>query len=106
MNAEGNNGNSGKDAELDDDEGAIDDEIVDTEATIILTEIDDDDDLSETVVGLDVDEIVAKIEGTDAEELAKKRAAKKRLDALQEQLDKDDKFGSTYAFDVDKDLPT
>ncbi len=50
--------------------------------------------------------MVAKIENSDDEELAKKREAKKRLDELQEKLDKDDEFGSTYAFDLDDDLTT
>ena len=100
------NGESDKDTELNDGEAAIDDEVVDTETTVVLTEVDVDDGLSETVVGLDVDAMVAKIENADSEELAKKRAAKQRLDKVQEKLDKDDQFGSTYAFDIDEDLPT
>ena len=100
------NGESDKDTELNDDEAVIDDEVVDTETTVILTEVDVDDGLSETVVGLDVDAMVAKIENADSEELAKQREAKKRLDEVQEKLDKDDQFGSTYAFDIDEDLPS
>lgn len=95
------NGESDKDTDLNDDEGITDD----PEATVVLTEVDDDEGLSETVVGLDVDAIVTKLENGDTVELAKKRAAKKKLDELQE-LDKDDKFGSTYTFDLDEDLPT
>lgn len=98
MNVESN-----KDIELNGDEEFVED----PEATVILTEVDDDDDdLSETVVGLDLDAIVSKIESSDAAELAKKREAKKRLEELQERLDEDDEFGSTYAFDLDEDLPT
>jgi len=100
------NGEGDKDTELKDDQGVIDDEVVDTETTVVLTEVDIDDGLSETVVGLDVDAMVAKIENADSGELAKKRAAKQRLDKVQEKLDKDDQFGSTYAFDIDEDLPT
>jgi hypothetical protein len=97
VNVEGN-----KDIELDDD----DDVIEDPEETVVLTEVDDDDDdLSETVVGLDVDAIVAKMESSNAAELARKRAAKKRLEELRERLEEDDEFGSTYAFDIDDDLP-
>lgn len=85
----------------------IDDEVLeDPEATVVLTEVDTEEDLSETVVDLDVEAMVAKIENSDDEELAKKREAKKRLDELQEKLDKDDEFGSTYAFDLDDDLTT
>ena len=100
------NGESDKDKELNGDEGVVDGEVVDTEATVILTEVDVDDGLAETVVGLDVDAMVSKIENADSGELAKQREAKKRLDEVQEKLDKDDQFGSTYAFDIDEDLPT
>lgn len=85
----------------------IDDEVVsDPEATVVLTEVDAEDDMSETVVDLNVEALVAKIEDADDEELAKKREAKKRLDQVQEQLNGDDEFGSTYAFDLDDDLTT
>ena len=102
MNGEGNNGEGDKDTELNDDEGIIDD----PEQTVVLTEVDVDDGLAETVGGLDVDAMVSKIENADSEELAKQREAKKRLDKVQEKLDKDDQFGSTYTFDIDEDLPT
>ena len=99
MNDEGT-----KDIDIDDDDDVIDD----PEETIVLTEVDDDDDvdLSETVANLNVDALVKIIEDSDSEELAKKRAAKKRLEELQEKLHEDDEFGSTYAFDLDEDLST
>ena len=99
MNDEGT-----KDTEVDDD----DDIVSDPDETVVLTEVDDDDDgdLSETVADLDVDALVKIIEDSDSEELAKKRAAKKRLEELQDELHKDDEFGSTYAFDLDEDLTT
>lgn len=107
VNGEGNNGEGSKDTELLDDDGVVDDDVIDDpEETVVLTEIDVDDGLSETVVGLDVDAMVAKVENVDSEELAKKREAKQRLDKVQEKLDKDDQFGSTYTFDIDEDLPT
>ena len=106
MNGEGNNGEGDKDTELNDGEGVVDDEVVDPGETVVLTEVDVDDGLAETVVGLDVDAMVSKIENADSEELAKQREAKKRLDKVQEKLDKDDQFGSTYTFDIDEDLPT
>jgi hypothetical protein len=102
VNGEGNNGEGDKDTELNDDEGVVDD----PEQTVVLTEVDVDDGLAETVVGLEVDAMVSKIENADSEELAKQREAKKRLDKVQEKLDKDDQFGSTYTFDIDEDLPT
>jgi len=95
-----------KDTELNEVEGVADDEVIDPAETVVLTEVDTDDGLAETVGGLDVDAMVSKIENADAGELAKKREAKKRLDKVQEKLDKDDQFGSTYTFDIDEDLPT
>ena len=106
MNGEGNNGEGDKDTELNDGEGVVDDEVVDPAETIVLTEVDVDDGLAETADGLDVDAMVSKIENADSEELAKQREAKRRLDKVQEKLDKDDQFGSTYTFDIDEDLPT
>lgn len=95
-----------KNTDVDDDDD--DDEVVtDSEDTVVLTEVDaDDDDLSETVAGLNVDALVSIIENSDSGELAKKRAARKRLEELREQLDEDDEFGSTYTFDLDEDLST
>lgn len=90
---------------VEDDE---DDVVTDPDETVVLTEVDDDDDgdLSETVAGLNVDELVKIIEDSDSEELAKRRAARKRLEELRDDLHTDDEFGSTYAFDLDEDLTT
>ncbi|MGI9202098.1 MAG: hypothetical protein ACR2QL_13625 [Woeseiaceae bacterium] len=85
----------------------VDEEIVDDpEATVVLTEVDAEDGMAETVVDLNVEAMVAKIENADEEVLAQKREAKKRLDEAQEKLNEDDQFGSTYAFDLDDDLTT
>ena len=99
MNDEGS-----KNTEVVDDE----DDVSDPEETVVLTEVDDDDDVdfSETVANLNVDALVKIIENSDSEELAKRRAAKKRLEDLQDKLHEDDEFGSTYAFDLDEDLTT
>jgi len=90
---------------VDDDDDDIE---TDPDETVVLTEVDDDDDvdLSETVADLNVDELVKIIEDSDSEELAKRRAARKRLEELHEELHKDDEFGSTYTFDLDEDLTT
>ena len=50
----------------------------------MLTEVDAEDGMAETVVDLNVEAMVAKIENADEAELAQKREAKKRLDAMQE----------------------
>ena len=99
------NGEGSKDEDLLEVEGSNDEEeiVEDPDSTVVLTEVDADD-LGETVADLNVDALVEKMEKTDAAALAKKRAAKKRLEELQEQLHEDDEFGSTYAFDLDEDL--
>lgn len=51
---------------------------------------------------INVEKLVAKIDATDADETAHKREIREKLEALNEQ--RDDKFGSTYNFDLDKDL--
>jgi len=97
------NGEGTKDTDVTDD----DDVVSDPEETVVLTEVDDDDvDLSETVANLNVEELVKVIENSNSEEIAQRRAAKKRLEELQEKLHEDDEFGSTYAFDLDEDLTT
>ena len=107
MNGDGTKNEELTDAKSD-AEGVVDDDTIveDPEATVILTEVDVDDGMGETVVDLNVEAMVAKIENADEGELAQKRDAKKRLDQVQEQLNDDDKFGSTYAFDLDDDLTT
>ena len=100
------NGEGSKDEELRESEDGVDEEAIvdDPDATVVLTETDEDDSLGETVADLNVDALVEKIEKTDAAALAKKREAKKRLEELQDKLHEDDEFGSTYAFDLDEDL--
>jgi hypothetical protein len=58
-----------------------------------------DDDISgASTVELNIEKLVENI---DADEAARKRETKEKLEALDEQ--RDDKFGSTYNFDLDKD---
>ena len=58
-----------------------------------------DDDISgASTVELNIEKLVEHI---DADEAARKRETKEKLEALDEQ--RDDKFGSTYNFDLDKD---
>jgi hypothetical protein len=90
------------DGDVVDDDGVVDD----PEATVVLTEVDVDDGMSETAADLNVEAMVKKIENADQAELARKREAKKRLDKARELLGGDDEFGSTYAFDIDDDLTT
>ncbi len=68
----------------------------------VVLSTDDDIDVGGSTAEIKVDELVAKIDLTDAEEAARKREIQLKLDALNE--GRDDEFGSTYNFDLDKDL--
>jgi hypothetical protein len=61
-----------------------------------------DDDAGDSTEEINVDELVAKIDSTDAEESARKREIRLKLEALNEQ--RDDEFGSTYNFDINDDI--
>jgi hypothetical protein len=101
------NGDGADENELDDD----DDVVEDTESTVILSDDvidddddgdgDDDDDSSE----INVDKLVADIDRLKADEVMRKRLeARKRIDAMKDELLDDDEFGSTYNFNIDEDL--
>jgi len=87
------NGEGSKDIEMDDEAEVI----IDSGETVVL---------NEDSVEINVEELVADIEASDGDDAEDRREAKKRLDALEDQLHKDDEFGSTYNFDLEEDLPT
>ena len=71
------------------------------------TDVSDDDVVMSTDENV-VDEatveinVEALVENVDADEAARVREVKEKLEALNEQ--RDDKFGSTYNFNIDEDL--
>jgi hypothetical protein len=86
------------DDEVDDDVDDVDD--VDDEGDDDLL-LGDDDGFADTIVEASVDALFARIELTDAEEAARKRQARKRLEELRElkMIELDD----TFNFDLDGD---
>ncbi|MDA0705393.1 MAG: hypothetical protein O2907_02620 [Proteobacteria bacterium] len=97
MSGEGN-----KEPELE----ADDDVAEDTEATVVMSD-DEDSDESDSSSEINVDKLVADIERLKADAVMKKRLdARKRIDAMKDDLYEDDVFASTYNFDLDDDLPT
>ncbi len=95
-----NGDNKGDD--LDQDVASEDaaEETEETEETVVLDP--GDDNFSNTVVEADVEALVAKMDSNDTEEIATKRAARKRLDELRERKDKD--LDSTFNFNLDDEL--
>lgn len=87
------------------DEGRTDDfdddveEVDVSEDTAVFEDIDNIGDLS---VEINVEELVAKLESTAADDVGRKRAIRNRLDELREQ--KDPELDSTYNFNLDDEL--
>jgi hypothetical protein len=71
-----------------------------TDENAVLTT--DDDKFADTVVEASVDALVARMDSKDADELARKREARKRLEDAQEQQSKD--LDGTFNFNLDDDL--
>lgn len=85
----------------------VEEEVVeDTESTVVMTDDDDSDDVDSSAE-INVDKLVADIERLKADAVMKKRLeARKRIDAMKDELHEDDVFGSTYNFDFDDDPST
>ena len=73
-----------------------------SESSIDLPAEDDVGMIDESIAKIDVDDLVAKIESKDPDEIAREREIRQKLEALREQ--RDDKFASTYNFNLDDDL--
>ena len=98
MNGENTDDNLDKEGITDD---VTDDAIGDaSEETVILTT--DDDNFADTVVEANVDALVARMDSKDADEVARKREAREKLEKLREQQDKD--LDGTFNFNIDDDL--
>ena len=83
------------------DEIANDDPADDaTDENLVLTT--DDDKFADTIVEANVDALVARMDSKDADEVARKRETREKLEKLQEQQDKD--LDGTFNFNLDDDL--
>jgi hypothetical protein len=86
--------NPGETDQIDEDD--IDD-VNDDDDLDINDDDDSDDDDDDSTSEIDVEKLVVKI---DAEEAARRREIRRKLEALREE--RDDEFGSTYNFDLDE----
>jgi len=84
------------------DEKSEDDIVSDdaTDENVVLDSADEG--FADTIVEANVDALVAKMDATDPDEAAQKRASRKRLDELHEQESKD--LDSTFNFNLDDDI--
>ena len=71
-----------------------------TDENLVLTT--DDDKFADTVVEANVDALVARMDSKDADEAARERVVREKLEKLQEKQEKD--LDGTFNFDLDDDL--
>ena len=94
-------GNSGKAGDVVEDVEATDE----AEDTVVLSEdMDDVDNIGDISVEINVEELVAKLEATDDDNVARKREIRRRLDELREQREAEAEIDSTYNFNLDDDI--
>ncbi len=88
--------------ELDEDIEDIEDEDLDDDDD--AEDIDDDDNIGDISVEINVEELVAKLEATDSDDVARKREIRRRLDELEEMRRNNEDLDSTFNFNLDDDL--
>ena len=84
-----------------------DDEVEDEDSDDVF--VDDDDDESDDNVGdisveINVDELVAKLESTDSDDIVRRREIRRRLEELREMREAEKDIDSTYNFNLDDDV--
>jgi len=86
--------------------GEVDDDIEDDVLDEVddVAEIDGDDNIGDISVEINVEELVAKLEATDDDDLARKREIHKRLEELADRRKDDEDLDSTYNFNLDDEL--
>ncbi len=85
--------------EVDDD---IEDEDLDDDDDV--SDMDEDDNVGDISVEINVEELVAKLEATDSDDVARKREIRRRLDELEEVRRESRDLDSTFNFDLDDEL--
>jgi hypothetical protein len=85
--------------ELDDD---IEDEELDDDDDV--EDIDSEDNIGDISVEINVEELVAKLEATDSDDVARKREIRRRLDELEEMRRVNEDLDNTFNFNLDDEL--
>jgi hypothetical protein len=80
------------------DEDLDDDDVDDTDVDI------DDDDIDDETAEINVDELVAKIDSTDKEDIQHRREVRRRLEEIREAREAAADLDSTFNFNLDDDL--
>lgn len=100
MNSELRHGHNANGVIDEDVEVGDDEETVVIEDTIVI-DTEDDPTVGDLSAEINVDELVARIESGEGEEVEKKREVRKRLDQIIEE--RSDELDSTYNFNLDDD---
>lgn len=87
--------------EIDDE---IDDDNIDDDDDVDDLDDDDDDNVGDISVEINVEELVAKLEATDSDDVARRREIRRRLEELEEMRRESRDLDSTFNFDLDDDL--
>lgn len=76
------------------------------EDTVVIETNDDDfvDNVGDLSVELNVEELVAKLEATDSEDLGRQREIKRRLEEMRDKRESEANLESTYNFNLDEDI--
>jgi len=82
--------------------GEVEDEVLDED--VIIEEVADVDNVGDISVEINVEELVAKLEATDDDDLDRKREIHKRLEELSDWRKDNEELDSTYNFNLDDEL--
>jgi len=81
------------------DEEIEDDDLDDDD----VEDMDDDDNVGDISVEINVEELVAKLEATNRDDVARKREIRRRLEELEEMRRASKDLDNTFNFDLDDD---
>lgn len=80
----------------------VEDEVLDED--VVIEEIADVDNVGDISVEINVEELVAKLEATDDDDVDRKREIHKRLEELSDRRKDNEDLDSTYNFNLDDEL--
>jgi hypothetical protein len=83
------------DEDIEDDDLDDDDDVED---------MDDDDNIGDISVEINVEELVAKLEATDSDDVARRREIRRRLEELEDMRRANEDLDSTFNFNLDDEL--
>ena len=86
--------------------GEVEDDVEDEvlEEDVVIEEIADVDNVGDISVEINVEELVAKLEATDDDDVDRKREIHKRLEELSDCRKDNEELDSTYNFNLDDEL--